>query len=129
MVQLSILSGKMAGEIIFVRHFPFHVGRGAQNELCLEDDGVWDKHLTIGFEKTEGFTVATAPDALAVVNDEPQTGARLRNGDVIAFGSAKIQFWLAPAQVRGLKLRESIAWVLLAGLALLQIYLMVQLAK
>jgi pSer/pThr/pTyr-binding forkhead associated (FHA) protein len=129
MVQLSILSGTMAGETIFVRHFPFRIGRAAHNELCLEDDGIWDDHLAIGFDPAEGFLLETAPNALAAVNDQGQSGVRLRNGDVISFGSAKVQFWLAPAQVRGLKLREACAWLLLGGIALLQLFLMIKLAK
>ncbi|HSY19546.1 MAG TPA: FHA domain-containing protein [Candidatus Acidoferrales bacterium] len=129
MIQLRILSGKLAGEIIFVRQFPFHVGHAPQNELCLEDEGVWDNHLAIGFEKQAGFMLATAPDAFTAVNEQPQQNVRLRNGDVISFGSAKIQFWLAPAKLRGLRLRESFVWLLLAGLTLVQIWLMLKLRK
>jgi hypothetical protein len=129
MVQLRILSGKLAGEIIFARQFPFRIGRASQNELCLEDEGVWDNHLAIGFEKTDGFVLTTAPDAFTAVNEQPQQNTRLRNGDVISFGSAKIQFWLAPAKLRGLHLRESFVWLLLAGLTLVQILLMLKLRK
>ena len=129
MIQLRILSGKLAGEIIFVRQFPFHVGRASQNELCLEDEGVWDNHLAIGFERQDGFMLTTAPDAFTAVNEQPQQNARLRNGDVISFGSAKIQFWLAPAKLRGLCLRESFVWLLLAALTLVQVLLLLKLRK
>jgi hypothetical protein len=129
MIQLRILSGQMAGEIIFVRHFPFRVGRGPENELCLEDEGVWDNHLAIWFEKQDGFVLTTAPDAFTAVNEQPQQNTRLRNGDVISFGSAKVQFWLAPAKLRGLHLREAFVWLLLAGLTLVQIVLMLKLRK
>src|ERR1700742_1132994 len=107
MVQLRILSGKMAGDIQVVRHFPFCIGRSAGSDLRLDEPGVWDQHLTLTFQRREGFTLATAtPQAFAAVNDQPQTSTRLHNGDVISFGSAKIQFWLAPARLRGLRLRE-----------------------
>lgn len=129
MIQLRILSGKMAGEIIFVRRFPFHIGRAPQNELCLDDDGVWDNHLAIGFARGDGFMLETAPDAFTAVNDEPQHSARLRNGDVISFGSAKVQFWLAPANLRGLQLREAFVWLLLAGTTLAQILVLLKLRK
>jgi len=39
----------------------------------------------------------------------------LCNGDIISFGSAKIQFWLAPVKLRGLHLREAYVWLLLAA--------------
>ncbi|MDR3459103.1 MAG: FHA domain-containing protein [Verrucomicrobiae bacterium] len=129
MIQLRVLSGKLAGEIIFVRQFPFRVGRGADNELCLEDEGVWDNHLAIWFEKQDGFVLTTAPDAFTAVNEQPQQNIRLRNGDVISFGSAKVQFWLAPAKLRGLRLREAMVWALLAGVTLVQVVLMLKLRK
>ena len=127
MIQLRILSGKMAGETFFVRHFPFNIGRSPQNQLCLDDDGIWDNHLAIYFEKSEGFILTTAPDALTAVNDEPQQQARLRNGDVISVGSAKVQFWLAPARLRGLRVREIFVWLLLAGATIAQIMVLLKL--
>ena len=129
MIQLRILSGKMAGEIIFVRHFPFRVGRSSQNDLCLDDDGVWDNHMAIGFDRSEGFLLEAAPDAFAAVNEQPQSNARLSNGDVISFGSAKLQFWLAPAKLRGLRLREAFVWLLLIGATLAQVALLLLLRK
>jgi hypothetical protein len=123
MVQLRILSGKMAGDIQVVRHFPFCIGRSAQNDLCLDEAGVWDSHLTLGFQKPEGFMLVTAPNAFAAVNEQPQTSTRLHNGDVISFGSAKIQFWLAPARLRGLRMREFFVWFMLAAATAAQITL------
>ena len=47
MVQLNILSGKAAGSQPVVRRFPFRIGRAPENELKLDDDGVWDQHLAL----------------------------------------------------------------------------------
>ncbi len=129
MVQLRILSGKMAGDVQIVRRFPFNIGRSVENNLCLDDAGVWDKHLTIGFQKKEGFTLETASDAIATVNGESQKSARLRNGDIISFGSAKIQFWLAPPKLRGLRVRELFIWALLAAVTAIQIALIYWLVR
>jgi pSer/pThr/pTyr-binding forkhead associated (FHA) protein len=129
MVQLRILSGKMAGDIQVIRRFPFFIGRSVENNLCLDEPGIWDRHLTLGFQKKQGFTLETAPEAMATVNGQPQKSARLRNGDIISFGSAKIQFWLAPAPLRGLRLRETIVWVLLAAVTATQIALIYWLAR
>ncbi len=115
MVQLLILSGKMAGENHFIRHFPFLIGRSRENHLCLDDAGIWERHLKLVFQKKEGFTLETAAEALATVNGQPQKSTRLRNGDIISIGSAKIQFWLAPARLRGLGLREILVWLLVAA--------------
>jgi len=129
MIELHILSGRMAGDNQVVRHFPFHIGRVAENDLCLDDDGVWDDHLTLEFQKQEGFILRTAPDALVAVNEQPQTAARLRNGDVFSFGSAKIQFWLAAPRQRGLRLREAFVWTLLAAVTIFQFVLIYRLLK
>jgi len=80
-------------------------------------------------QKSEGFTLTTAPDAFAAVNEQPQTATRLRNGDVISFGSAKLQFWLAPARLRGLRLREFFVWCLLAAVTAVQIALLYRLVR
>jgi len=124
MVQLHILSGKMAGDLPVVRRFPFRIGRAPENDLALAEDGVWDQHLTLEFQKNDGILLRTAPEAFATVNDQPQTSVRLRNGDLISFGSAKLQFWLAPAPRRSLPAREMIVWTILALVTLGQMALL-----
>jgi hypothetical protein len=129
MIQLDILSGKKAGFQSAVRHFPFCIGRAAQNDLQLEDDGVWDRHLVLEFQKQDGFKLATCASALAAVNGETVQEKILRNGDTITIGSAKLQFWLAAARQRGLRLRENFVWALLICVTLGQLALICLLAK
>ncbi len=81
----------------------------------LEDDGVWDRHLTLEFQPQSGFNLATAANALATVNGESVQNKILRNGDTITAGSVKIQFWLAAARQGSLIARESFVWALMAG--------------
>jgi pSer/pThr/pTyr-binding forkhead associated (FHA) protein len=116
MVLFDILSGKKAGSQSVARRFPFRVGRSPANELQLDDDGVWDQHLTLDFNRREGFTLSAAPDALASVNGEPVRTVLLRGGDVVTVGLAKLRFQIAPARQRRLLLAEGMVWVLL-GLA------------
>jgi pSer/pThr/pTyr-binding forkhead associated (FHA) protein len=120
MIQLNILSGRKAGAQSAARHFPFRIGRAAGNELQLEDDGVWDHHLTLEFNRQKGFTLATTPNALTTVNGEPVQAAILRNGDIITLGSAKLQFWLAAARQRSLRLREAFVWGMLGAVTAAQ---------
>ncbi len=129
MIQLKILSGQTAGDTLVVRRFPFRIGRAPENDLRLEAPGVWDQHLTLEFDPSAGFRLHAAPDACATINAEPEQSARLRNGDVIAFGSAKIQFWLAAPLQRGLRLREFSVWLLLAGITAFQFFLIYRLLK
>lgn len=104
----------MAGDNQVVRRFPFCIGRAADNDWCLDAEGIWDYHFMLEWQKNEGFTLQTFEEAFAAVNDQPQTNARLRNGDIISFGSAKVQFWLAAPRQRGLRLREGFVWALVA---------------
>jgi len=129
MIQLNILSGQTAGDTLVVRRFPFRIGRAPENELRLDDPGVWDRHLILEFKKTEGFFLQAAPEAFAAINQEQKNSARLRNGDIISFGSAKIQFWLAAPQQRGLRVRELSVWLLLAAVTAFQFFLIYRLLK
>ncbi len=129
MIQLHILSGKMAGGIEAVRRFPFRLGRAAENDLILDEPGVWDRHLTLEFQKKEGFILQSAPETFVAINDEAQTSARLRNGDTISFGSAKLRFWLAAPRQRGLVFGELCIWLLLIAVTVFQFALIYRLLK
>ena len=115
MVQLNILSGKTAGRQLVVRRFPFHIGRAADNELALDDDGIWDRHLTLDLQRGKGFTCAAAADALISANGQMIQTSVLRNGDIITLGSVKLQFWLAAARQRAWGPGELLVWLLVAG--------------
>jgi hypothetical protein len=115
MIQFNILSGKKAGVQSAARRFPFRIGRAPGNELQLDDDGIWDQHLTLRFDVQQGFTLATAPDALAAVNGDPVQTAVLRSGDIVTIGSARLQFWITAARQRSLHLRETFVWALLVA--------------
>ncbi|HEV2455323.1 MAG TPA: FHA domain-containing protein [Verrucomicrobiae bacterium] len=118
MIQLHVLSGKKAGNRVAASRFPFRIGRHPQNDLSLEDEGVWDQHVVLEFRKKEGFRVAAAREAIATINGNLAGEALLRNGDIITLGSAKLQFWIAPARQSGLRIRENSVWALLILIAL-----------
>jgi len=123
MIQLKILSGKMAGAVVAARRFPFLVGRLPGSDLQMEEPGVWDKHLQIDFQPGEGFVVATQPDAVSTINGAPAQSAVLRNGDLIELGSIKIRFWLGEVAQRSLTRRELFVWLLIVLVSLGQIAL------
>jgi pSer/pThr/pTyr-binding forkhead associated (FHA) protein len=127
MIQLLILTGKKAASRLIAGHFPFCIGRTAGNDLQLDDDGVWDQHLTLEFHPRQGITLTAAPDALVTVNSRPVQTALLRNGDVITLGAAKLQFWLAAVRQQGLGLREGFVWALLFLVVLFEAFLIYEL--
>ena len=103
----------MAGDSRVARHFPFRIGRAAGNDLRLDETGSGISTSRLDFKKRKVSNLQTAPNALATVNGEPLKSTRLRNGDIISLGSAKIQFWLAPPSQRGLRARENFSGRLL----------------
>ena len=123
MVQLQVFSGKHAGEATLARRFPFVVGRNSTADLCLEQDGIWDRHLEFHLQVPDGFLLKSHPGALTSVNGKPVQQAFLRNGDLIEVGRLKIQFWLSETRQRGLRTREFLTWFALAALCAGQIVL------
>ena len=127
MVLLSILSGDKAGTKVEVGRFPFTIGRSQGDHLRLEDRGVWESHLTISLREDEAaFFLQHHPSASVQVNKEAvRNETRLRMGDVIELGGARILFSLAPEEQRDYRHVEWSAWILLATVALVQIGLLV----
>ncbi|HUA66707.1 MAG TPA: FHA domain-containing protein [Alphaproteobacteria bacterium] len=123
MIQLYVLSGKKAGSRVAASRFPFRIGRDPESDLPLDDDGVWGRHIVLEFRRKEGFRLAATPEAIAAVNSQPAAEVLLRNGDIITLGSAKLQFWIAPASQRGLRLRENLVWALLFLVAVSEVVL------
>lgn len=123
MVQLQILSGKQAGHLWEARRFPANVGRSAGNDLCLEDDGVWNEHFQITSAPETGFTLKANPEAAVAVNQTPLQSVHLRNGDIITAGAVKMAFRLSETRQRGLRGREALVWLLIVGVSFGQLAL------
>lgn len=129
MVQIKIFSGKKAGDVWSTRHFPVRLGRSAGSDIQLEDPGVWDEHCRITLDSGLAFILETTSDALVSVNSQPAQRALLRNGDIIELGSAKVQFWLSPAQQRTPGIYEVSVWALVAAVTFVQIALVYWLSR
>ncbi len=118
MLQIQITSGKSAGVFLDARRFPVRVGRAADNDLQLEDDGVWNEHFQVALNPAQGFVLSVHPGALVTVNQTPTSATRLRNGDFLMAGSAQLCFRLSETRQRGLRLREWFVWTLVSGVVL-----------
>ena len=120
MVRLEVLAGIRAGGCFSSTSLPIRVGRAADNDLALDEPGVWPSHFSIQREKNDLF-LHVGPNALVSVNGESVQQALLRNGDVIGLGAIKLQFGFAPVRQSSLLWRERLTWVALAGLAVSEI--------
>ena len=116
MVQLQIISGKQAGLLWEARRFPVRVGRRADMDLRIEDDGVWDAHFQLNLDQQTGFHIAAQPGVLLAVNQNPVQSVRLRNSDVVTAGAVQISFRLSPTRQKSLRLREWSVWALLLAI-------------
>ncbi|MEO8428372.1 MAG: FHA domain-containing protein [Verrucomicrobiota bacterium] len=116
MVQLTVLSGKTAGALVVARRFPFRIGRAPDDNLRIEEAGIWDGHLELSLKMPAGLLITVHEKALAAANGEPFKQRIVRNGDVIEIGSARIQLALSPTQQRGFRARELVTWAALIGL-------------
>ncbi len=129
MLQLKIVSGKKAGDEIIARRFPFRIGRGSANDLALDGNGVFEKHLDIDLRGKE-FVLKTQPNTfVAVAGQQKISDAVLRNGDLIEIGENKLLFNLSPNKQRGLNGRELAIWIGLVVVSLFQIALIIWLRR
>jgi hypothetical protein len=122
-VELKILNGKKAGTQWVARRFPVQIGRSPTCELCLQEDGIWERHLEIHLQSPMGFVLSASPEALVALNGQLLKQAVLRSGDIIELGPVLIRFGLSATQQRGLRLREFLTWFALGLLCLGQIAL------
>ncbi len=128
MIRLRILSGHRAGTEREVAEFPFIIGRARADHFRFDEAGVWDRHLTLTYEKEEGFFISRNPQSTAMLNGQPLERERLKAGDELAFGSVRLRFSLGDPEQRDLKNRERLGWALIAAVAIAQIALLVWLA-
>ena len=130
MLQLKVLSGKMAGTDIVARHFPFCVGRAKGNNFILDEPGLFDRHFRIELNDSKEFVLQAEPNAFVAVSGEQNLRSKfLKNADVIEVGQTKILFTLSATKQHGLALREISTWVALGILTLSQLVLICWLMK
>jgi len=124
MIEFQILSNKLAGVSKAARHFPVRIGRSPENDLQLEEAGVWDRHFSVEFNPATGFTLQAEPDALVTVNHLPVRSCVLRVGDSIEFGAARLRFWIAPPARRGLRWRGLAVWALIVAVLATEVWIL-----
>ncbi|PAW81863.1 MAG: hypothetical protein B9S33_15945 [Pedosphaera sp. Tous-C6FEB] len=120
MVQLRVLNGGRAGAVHIASQFPCTIGRAANDSLRLNEPGVWDHHLQLELEVPTGFRLRRLGQGRASVNEQEFNDVVLRNGDVIALGAAKLQFWLGEVKQGNNRLRELITWLAIGLAVILQ---------
>jgi pSer/pThr/pTyr-binding forkhead associated (FHA) protein len=130
MLQLKVLSGKMAGTEMVARHFPFSIGRAASNDFVLEESAAFDRHLTIALAPEKQFVLQTSSGAFVALSGEQNVRqAALKNSDQIDIGQTRILVCLSPTRQKKLAKRELLVWVALAFVTALQCWLIFWLSQ
>lgn len=129
MIQFKISDGQLAGVVHDVRQFPFRVGRSPQSDLQLEEPGVWDDHLVVEFDPSQGFMLSTQGQAITSVNGCPVQSVRLHNGDGIEVGSLKMSFWIGATKQSSQRVFEWFVWMVLVLVTVAELGLLFWLAK
>ncbi|MCP5521928.1 MAG: FHA domain-containing protein [Verrucomicrobiales bacterium] len=111
---MKILSGEAAGREVTARRFPFTLGRSPEAGLQLVQRGVWEEHFRLERDPTHGLRVTAVGEATTRLNGHVIRESRLRNGDILEAGEARVQFWLGAVEQVSLRWRERLTW---AGLA------------
>ena len=124
MVQLRVLNGSRAGTAQTASRFPCTIGRASGDDLQLVEAGVWENHLQLDLHLPDGFRLCRLGQGRASVNGSEFDELVLHNGDVIELGAVKVQFWLGEVRQSDNRARETLVWLGLAALVLLEAALM-----
>ncbi len=128
MVRLRVLSGRETGREILANRLPFTVGRSVKADHRVEAPGVWEEHFRV--DRSKGLLwIHTLAKAITRVNGSAVTEAALRPGDVIEAGGLRLEFWLGPVELSGLRWRERLTWIGLAALIAAQLALALRLPR
>lgn len=105
------------------RRLPVSVGRRS-DDFPLNREGVWDCHLVLSRDD-EGWIVVTPHPEAAVFREGKQLGpsTRLKNGDSLELGSSQLRFRISGGLQRSLLTLETLTWLGLLALVLIQVLL------
>jgi hypothetical protein len=123
MLQFRAGEGRLARSFN-ATSYPFVVGSSPSANLVIQGQGVWERHVIFEFDEVSGkFRFSAAGSAIILLNGEPCARGLLRNGDTLQLGSCPLEVHLAPPTQQRLVLFEAGAWLIVCGVALLEIIL------
>jgi hypothetical protein len=123
--MVEIETGSSEGPRFFsLDCLPVSVGRHG-TECLLDKPGVWDCHLVLSRD-SQGWIVATPHGEGAVFRGGDQLGpaTRLKNGDSLDLGSARLQFRISSPRQRTLWMLETVTWSGLLALVVAQVLIL-----
>ena len=129
-VRLERFDGNFLGQQVETCNFPFRIGRARDCHYRIEAKGVWPCHLILEEVGKNGINVKCESEASLRINSlAASKSVRLKNGDLLEFGSVSLRFWLAPIYQMGQRTTEFIIWLGLGVLILGQVTIIAWLLK
>ncbi|MGA1237398.1 MAG: FHA domain-containing protein [Limisphaerales bacterium] len=114
--------GMMEGVYDFpLRSFPVTLGRALSCDLRLEEPGVADHHARIRSVAQDGLWLSSCEVGEVAVNGALIEDVRLKEGDWIQVGEAKLEFSFLPTVQHTFRLREWSIWAAIGALTLAQV--------
>jgi pSer/pThr/pTyr-binding forkhead associated (FHA) protein len=92
MAYLQIESGELGGRRFEISEQPLTIGRGADNQIVLNDTAISTNHCHLVQEGEVCRLVDLDSTNGTLLNDSPVTDSELRNGDIIILGSVILSF-------------------------------------
>jgi pSer/pThr/pTyr-binding forkhead associated (FHA) protein len=123
MLQLTMLR-PTNGAVTSIGTYPFRIGRGPGDQLRIQAPGVWEGHCTLEWRGADGIHLVGSPEAITAVNGQTVKEIKVRNGDLLDIGGARLMLSVRPAPQRTFRLLEILVWLVLAGIGLTQLFLM-----
>jgi pSer/pThr/pTyr-binding forkhead associated (FHA) protein len=123
MLQVTLLH-PAGGAVTPVPRYPFRIGRASGDQLRIQEPGVWESHCTLEWRGAEGIHLIGNAQAITSVNGQTVTEIRVRNGDLVELGAARLLLSVRPVPQRSFRVLEILVWLTLAGVGLTQVFLM-----
>jgi len=118
MIELRLLNQRGTGRSFRVEAAPVRLGRRPGLDVVVAEPGVWDFHAKIEQNSAGWLIVMPQGQAIISVNDLPALQHRLRQGDVLTLGSARLQFSVGSAPLKPLRFREWSVWTMIVAVVL-----------
>ncbi len=121
MLQFAFADETGTRQAVACSSFPVTIGRSPNAQIRLVAPGVWDSHAELGRDLHSGKVVIRAMgEASLLINGARVEMQEVGPGDEIQVGGVVLLVALAPLQQRGLRSMESISWLLLAAIVMIE---------
>lgn len=127
MIVFQFVAGSLKGRELRVDRLPVSIGRDSDVDIRVGDDGVFGRHLRIFLDSDARLQLDSQPPAFALIDGAKVQSTCVRVGDCIGVGAAFFRIALDSPKQASLVVRESLLWLGILTLILIQLWAMFEL--